>query len=235
MIELGVNYRAELITMALDPHVDYQCIKVGDWLEQSVPDAIAQFPDKTILYHCNSLIRPSEKETQAVIATLCAWQQRTGCPWLSAHLDCYTIDEARAYFHKGCPLPEYSEEEAFDLICRTVEAIKPHLPVPLLLENMPHWPTSDPDPATSPAFITRVLDETQCDVLLDLAHVRVSAGNLGYDVHTYLEDLPSIGSSSFTSAAQDTRTGGGTTTTSRCRPRTMRCWNGCCGALRPRL
>ncbi|MFH1927681.1 MAG: DUF692 family multinuclear iron-containing protein [Chloroflexota bacterium] len=190
MIQLGVNYCAELVTLAQDPDINFQYVKVGDWLEQSIPYAMAQFPDKTLLYHCNSLIQHDSAGTQALVTTLHHWQQRTGCPWLSAHLDQYTLEETRAYFHDGRPLPEYSEVAAFDLICSKVEAIKPHLAVPLLLENMPHWPTSDPDPATSSNFITRVLDETQCDLLLDLAHARISAENLGRDVYAYLEELP---------------------------------------------
>jgi len=190
MIELGVNYCVELVTLAQDPDIDFQYVKVGDWLAESIPDAMAQFPGKTLLYHCNSLIRHDTAGRQVLISTLRHWQQRTGCPWLSAHLDQYTLEESRAYFHDGYPLPQYREAAAFEMICGTVEALKPHLAVPLLLENMPHWPTSDPDPATTPAFIMRVLDETRCDLLLDLAHARISAENLGLDVYGYLEELP---------------------------------------------
>ena len=190
MIELGVNYYTELPLLAEDPEVAFQYIKVGDTGEEHVREALSRLPGKAILYHCGTLVRSKRGEVDALVAALRAEQSRTASPWLSAHLDCYTREEARAYLQGGRPLPCYTAEEGFDLICGAVQAIEPHLPVPLLLENMPQWPTPDRDPATSPAFITRVLEETQCGMLLDLAHVRVSAANLGRDVHAYAEELP---------------------------------------------
>jgi uncharacterized protein (UPF0276 family) len=190
MIGLGVNYYAELPLLAEDTEVAFQYVKVGDTGEEHVREALGRLPGKTILYHCGTLVRSERGEVDELTAALSAEQSRTASPWLSAHLDCYTKEEAHAYLQGGQPLPCYAEEESFDLICRAVEAVKPYLPVPLLLENMPQWPTADWDPATSPAFITRVLDETRCGLLLDLAHVRVSAANLGRDVHAYAEELP---------------------------------------------
>jgi len=190
MIELGVNYLTELPRLAEDADVAFQYVKVGDSGADHVSAALECFPGKMILYHCNSLIRPDREGTDSVLATLLTEQRRTGSPWLSAHLDYYTREEAHDYLQGNRPLPEYSEHEAFELICGAVGVIKPHLPVPLLLENMPKWPSPDSDPATSPGFITRVLDETQCGMLLDLAHVRVSAGNLGREVHAYAKELP---------------------------------------------
>ena len=190
MIGLGVNYFTELPILAEDPEVAFQYVKVGDTGEEHVREALNRLPGKTILYHSDNLVRSNREERDSLIAALLAGQRQTASPWLSAHLDCYTTAEAHAYLQRGEPLPRYTEREGFDLICGAVEAVKPHLPVPLLLENMPQWPTPDWDPATSPAFITRVLDQTQCGMLLDLAHVRVSAANLGRDVHAYAEELP---------------------------------------------
>ena len=190
MIELGVNYFTELPLLAEDPSVVFQYVKVGDNGEERVSQALSYLPSKTILYHCDTLVRSDPAELESLASVLCAEQKRTGSPWLSAHLDCYTREEAHAYLQRGQRLPYCTEREGLDLICRAVEGIKPHLPVPLLLENMPQWPTPEWDPATSPAFITRVLDETHCGLLLDLAHVRVSAANLGRKVHAYAEELP---------------------------------------------
>jgi uncharacterized protein (UPF0276 family) len=190
MIELGVNYFTELPHLAEDPSVVFRYVKVGDNGEERVSQALSYLPGKTILYHCDTLVRSDPAELESLASALCAEQKRTGSPWLSAHLDCYTREEAHGYLQRGQRLPYYTEREGLDLICRAVEAIKPHLPVPLLLENMPQWPTPEWDPATSPAFIARVLEETQCGLLLDLAHVRVSAANLGREVHAYAEELP---------------------------------------------
>ena len=65
-----------------------------------------------------------------------------------------------------------------------------HLPVPVLLENMQHWPLPEVDIAATPGFITRVLEETQSRLLLDTAHARITAAILNRSVQRYLEEFP---------------------------------------------
>jgi uncharacterized protein (UPF0276 family) len=71
-----------------------------------------------------------------------------------------------------------------------VRRIQPHMPVPLLLENVPHWPLPEPDVGVTPDFIRDVLDETGCDFLLDTAHAVVSAHAFGIDPRAYIAALP---------------------------------------------
>ncbi len=63
-----------------------------------------------------------------------------------------------------------------------------HLPV--LLENMPSFPTDKYAFDTSAENITEILDLTNAGFLLDIAHARVVASVFGLDVYDYIDRLP---------------------------------------------
>lgn len=75
-------------------------------------------------------------------------------------------------------------------ICTTVRKLAPVLTVPLLLENLDYWPTGAYEYVSEPAFLADVLDTTDVEFLLDLAHARVAAGRLGIPIDDYLDRLP---------------------------------------------
>ncbi len=189
--ELGVTYFRELPTLAQDAGVDFQYVRVGNWLEPDLArQAKGQFPGKELLYHHNRNIRVRESEVESFIATLQKWHQLTSCPWLSAHLDYHTDEEIQAILAKVRRPSSCDIEEATQLMCQAARAVQAHLPVPLLLENVQHWPLVETDLTATPAFIGRVLDQVHGSLLLDIAHARISAAIMHCGVHSYLEELP---------------------------------------------
>ena len=74
--------------------------------------------------------------------------------------------------------------------CHNVARLKRWLAVPLLLENPAYQPNSAYEYACEPLFLTAVLDAVDCGFLLDVAHARVSAHNLGFDEERYFRSLP---------------------------------------------
>lgn len=63
--------------------------------------------------------------------------------------------------------------------------------VPLLLENYNYHPTNAYDYVCEPETFSDLIDAIGCAVLLDLAHARISAHNLGWaDPRAYLQALP---------------------------------------------
>ena len=108
---------------------------------------------------------------------------------MSIHLDYHTPRELRAILDgQGNPIED--EHLALELLCDAVEIIKRDLTVPLLLENMPQWPLSTVALDATPGFITRALERTGCDLLLDTSHARIAAALLGYEnIQSYLEQL----------------------------------------------
>lgn len=191
MIELGVSSSVEAAALLTDPEISFQHLTVGPRLERpALLEHMALFPGKGFLYHHGANIRSTENRLPALIATLQDRQRLTGCPWLSAHLDYHTEEEIQVVLAGGQQPPPYDEEEALDLLCQAVETLQAQLPVPLLLENMPAWPLPDRDPVVMPDFVGRVLAQTGCGLLVDLAHARVTAAGMGCDAQSYLEALP---------------------------------------------
>ena len=105
MIGLGVNYYTELPPLVEDPEVDFQYVKVGDTGEEHVREALSRLPGKTILYHCDTIVKSNREEKDSLIAALLAGQRQTASPWLSAHLDCYTREEATHTFREASRCP----------------------------------------------------------------------------------------------------------------------------------
>jgi uncharacterized protein (UPF0276 family) len=58
------------------------------------------------------------------------------------------------------------------------------------LENDFESAIGGPDPALCPETISRVLEETDAGLVLDLAHARLAARRMGVDVRQYVEALP---------------------------------------------
>jgi deoxyribodipyrimidine photo-lyase len=99
-------------------------------------------------------------------------------------------EEIHGLIREGRRPPRYDAEEAFTLICHAAQIVQAHLPVRLLLENVPHWPLPEVDVVVMPDFIGRVLEETQCGLLLDIPHACITAATLDHDVRSYLEEFP---------------------------------------------
>jgi uncharacterized protein (UPF0276 family) len=190
-IDLSVNFIAGLDLLAQMPGMDFQYVRLGSWFDDdTVNKIVTQFPGKRFLYHHNGNLQVEEAETEALIITLQARQQRTGSPWLSAHLDHHTDAEIHYLLKEGRRPPSYGRQQALEMVCLGVQAVKPHLPVPLLLENVDHWPLPEVDLAVLPDFIAQVISETGCGFLLDTAHAKISAHWREWDVREYIERLP---------------------------------------------
>lgn len=137
-----------------------------------------------------SLAHPRALEVPGVLSTILEVVDRTGTPWLSVHLGFASAEvapEGPMMVPRSPVLPRDVVREA---ICRTVRELAAALPVPLLLENLDHWPTGAYEYVSEPGFIADVLEATDADFLLDLAHAQVAAVRLGMPIDEYLQRLP---------------------------------------------
>jgi len=183
----GTEAMAVLLEEGQGELVDY--LKVGPFMGQEAVARLARsYP---LLLHLDDTLSSNALRSAKTVERLRAWIALTGTPWVSEHIGFgvadVTLDEALITQPTSSML---SRQEALERIVGNARYLAAHLPVPLLLENIPlfpnlaHWHVCEPD------FIRQVLDETGCDLLLDLAHARVSANLLGYDVHDYIAALP---------------------------------------------
>jgi uncharacterized protein (UPF0276 family) len=115
------------------------------------------------------------------------------CPdsrWVSAHLSPIPAWAVYPALRWGMKLPIPSDNRMVNRLVRQLNRLKSRLTLPLILENLPICPIFNSTIEGEPSVINRVLAETGCEMLLDLAHARVSAGSLGLPVEDYLLQLP---------------------------------------------
>lgn len=86
-------------------------------------------------------------------------------------------------------LPEPNQEYCIKSFIEQVKRLKSEFSTPVILENMPALHPSKYRFESEPKVITRVLDETDCSLLLDLAHARIAAEVRNMPVEDYLAQL----------------------------------------------
>ena len=92
------------------------------------------------------------------------------------------------HFNDLLPLP-YTDE-AVSLLARQVREAQDFLGRQLLIENVSAYVRFEHSHLTEWDFLTAVAAESGCGLLLDVNNVYVSACNLGFDAHTFLDALP---------------------------------------------
>ncbi len=106
--------------------------------------------------------------------------------WFSDHI-CFTRSGGIKIGHLA-PVP--FTDEALGVFVRNIEKVKKRISTPLILENITYniqYPSSEMSEA---AFIRRLLDETDCGLLLDVTNLYINSQNLGFDWKEYLDELP---------------------------------------------
>jgi uncharacterized protein (UPF0276 family) len=167
--------------------VDY--LKVGPFMgHEAVAELAARYP---LMLHLDDTLSGHEPPDDETMARLEGWVRLTGTPWTSEHIGfgAANVDLSTLLITQASSgLLPY--DVALANIIRNARALARGLSVPLLLENIPLFPNAAHLHVCEPEFVSTVIAETGCDMLLDLAHARVSADVLGMDVRDYLSQLP---------------------------------------------
>lgn len=106
--------------------------------------------------------------------------------WVSDHL-CFT-GLGGINMHDLLPLP-YTEE-ALDHVAERVRAVQDHLGRRLVLENVSSYVTYAASELNEWEFIAELARRADCDILLDVNNVYVSAFNHEFDARTFLRAMP---------------------------------------------
>jgi uncharacterized protein (UPF0276 family) len=120
------------------------------------------------------------------LRALAALADRVQPLWISDHL-CWTGVHGRQ-LHDLLPLP-YTEE-ALAVVVRNVRRVQDMLGRRLVVENVSSYLAFRASTMSEPEFLHRLCDEADCELLLDLNNVHVSAVNHGFDAAAYLQALP---------------------------------------------
>ena len=123
---------------------------------------------------------------RAYLRQLKALAARVQPEWISDHL-CWTGVAGRN-LHDLMPLP-YTEE-ALRHVARKVRAVQDFLGRRILLENASTYLTYRRSAMTEWDFLAALTREADCDILLDVNNIYVSAFNHGFDALEFLDGVP---------------------------------------------
>lgn len=106
--------------------------------------------------------------------------------WISDHI-CWTGAASRNT-HDLLPLPFH--EESLRHVVERVRIVQDFLERPLILENPSSYVTFAESTMPEWEFVSRLAEETNCGLLLDVNNVYVSAVNHDFDPEEYLRSIP---------------------------------------------
>jgi uncharacterized protein (UPF0276 family) len=109
-----------------------------------------------------------------------------GAPWFSDHLSFTRVPDTDV----EQLMPLWFTAASLDTVCRNVHQLKSRISTPFLLENITYYFPIPDSEMTEAEFITRVLEETDTGLLLDVNNVWVNSVNHGFDPYEFLRSIP---------------------------------------------
>ena len=139
-----------------------------------------------VLHGVSLSVGSTDPLDRAYLGELKALAARVEPEWISDHL-CWTGVAGRN-LHDLMPLP-YTEE-ALRHVARRVRAVQDVLGRRILLENVSTYVAYRSSAMTEWAFLATLAQEADCDILLDVNNIYVSAFNHGFDPIEFLDGIP---------------------------------------------
>ena len=122
----------------------------------------------------------------AYLSRIAALARRVQPMWVSDHL-CWTGVHGQQ-LHDLLPLP-YTDE-ALAVVVRNVRRVQDVLGRRILVENVSSYVEFKASTMGEAEFLCQLCEQADCELLLDLNNVHVSAVNHGFNAEAYLQQLP---------------------------------------------
>lgn len=152
-----------------------------------------------VLHGVSMSIGSTDPIDTTYLKQLKALAQRIEPAWVSDHL-CWT-GVGQQNLHDLMPLPYTAE--AVRHVANRVAQVQDYLGRQILLENVSSYLTYSSSEMDEWQFIAAIAEEADCQILLDINNIYVSAFNHGFDARTYLERIPAKRVQQFHLAGHD--------------------------------
>ena len=122
-------------------------------------------------------------------------------PWLISDHACFTWSQCdwrngnSTDIHAGDLLPVEFNEQGLAVLADNVNRVQQQMGRPLLIENISSYLTQTNDTMSETDFLLKLVEKTQCGLLIDLNNILVNAQNFGTDTplseaKRWLQQLP---------------------------------------------
>jgi uncharacterized protein (UPF0276 family) len=189
---VGIGWRREIAKeiMLNREHIDW-CEVIAEHYINVTPDKLDQLSTLATTFpvvpHGIDLSIGTDRPIEAeYLESLSALVKRLDAPWFTDHL-CFTRVEG---YNLGQLTPLQFSEETVEIVVRKIKRIQEKVPRPFLLENITYYFQFPGSELSEPAFITRVLEQADIGMLLDLCNVYINSINHGYDPYHFLKSIP---------------------------------------------
>ncbi|MDF1660208.1 MAG: DUF692 domain-containing protein [Planctomycetota bacterium] len=188
--QVGLAWRAELADLILDRGSMFTEILVEDQMRHGfVPEKLQSYLDNggTIVPHGISLSLGSAEGPQFKnLDSMNRLVEEYRSPFVSEHIS--YVESGGVSVGHLTPVPR--TEDMLGIFIENVQWVKRELSVPLVLENIAaliEWPGAEMSEAQ---FIRRLIEETDCGMLLDLSNLYAQSVNHGLNLAEALDVLP---------------------------------------------
>lgn len=189
---VGVGLRTPHVDdiLATTPAIDWFEIVAENYMVEGgralrVLDAIRErYP--VIAHGVGLYVGGAQGVDRAHLARLTTLARRARSPWVSDHLCWGSVDGTTS--HDLLPLP-YTPAMARRCAAQ-IRIVQGELEVPFAIENVSSYAELRASTMTEWAFVREVAELADCQILLDVNNVYVSAMNHGFEPRVYLDAIP---------------------------------------------
>src|SRR5262245_26851470 len=192
VLGVGIGWRREIADQILKhkEHIDW-CEVIAEHYVNVTPEKINHIEKVSKIFpvvpHGIDLSIGTDMQIEEeYLEGLSTLVERVDAPWFTDHL-CFT---RTPNYNIGQLTPLQFSEEAIEVVVRKTKEIKQRINRPFLLENITYYFTIPGGAMSESEFITRVLEEADIGLLLDVCNLHINSINHGYDPYRYLESIP---------------------------------------------
>ena len=188
----GLGLRRELVDETFDNagRIDWleivpeNYMGLGGRARERLEEAASNFP--LVSHGVNLSIGSTDVLSELYLTEIKELLERIDSPWWSDHL-CFTTNDG-TYMHDLLPVP--LTKEAVHHIAERAKRVQDRTQRPFLLENISFYMQMPGSEMPEEEFITQVVEEADCGLLLDVNNVYVNSLNHKFDPYKYIDALP---------------------------------------------
>lgn len=187
---IGLGLRREFVAdiVMTNRAIDFLEIVPENWLRPQAAAMLAPCLERwpVVPHSIHLSIGGPDPIDHEYLAAMRAITRTVGAPFYSDHV-CFSKIHG---IQTGELLPMPFSEEAIAHIVARVGEVKREMDVPLVLENPTYYSKMPGSTMEESVFLTTLLAEANCGMLLDVNNVWVNARNHGYDAFAFIDRMP---------------------------------------------